>query len=268
MSSSRPAASSHARFIPREELFEFAAWTPGAFGDRPGAPSGPSVASATPAAPAPPTEAEWQERVKAARQQGWTDGYRDGQVALENFKQQFAAQTSAQFGAIVSRLDAQWDGLEQEMARAVTRTAVQLARQVVRCELAVRPEIVARVAQEAVNAIVLSARHLRLRVNPGDLAHVLQGADDAIKGRDVRLLADAAVEAGGCVLESDLGQIDARIASRWAQAAAVYGCDDAWAATDADGGAGGGSASDSDSGSDGDAPSRQEPRPDPRQDTP
>ena len=56
------------------------------------------------------------------------------------------------------------------MALAVTRTAVQLARQVVRHELDTRPEIVAKVAQEAVDAIVLSARHLRVRIHPADHA--------------------------------------------------------------------------------------------------
>jgi flagellar assembly protein FliH len=39
----------------------------------------------------------------------------------------------------------------------------------------------------------------------------------------VLLQADAGVAAGGCVVESDLGQVDARIETRWAQAAAVLG---------------------------------------------
>ena len=75
---------------------------------------------------------------------------------------------------------------------------------------------------------MLSARHLRVRVHPADHAHVLAGAGDALKAREARLVADADIEPGGCIVESDLGQVDARIGTRWAAAAAVYGRDDTW----------------------------------------
>jgi flagellar assembly protein FliH len=221
------------RFIPREELESFAAWRPGSFG---GAAPSPhpaerpenKVHAAPPPPPAPPTEAEWMEAVQHGRDGGYQDGYRDGQVALEAFKESFARQMATQFGTMLANLDEQWTGLEEQMALAVTRTAVQLARQVVRHELQTRPEIVAKVAQEAVGAIVLSARHLRVRVNPADHAYVADGAGEAMKARDARLVADPAVEPGGCIVDSDLGQVDARIGTRWAAAAAVFGRDDAW----------------------------------------
>ncbi|HEX7686740.1 MAG TPA: FliH/SctL family protein [Burkholderiaceae bacterium] len=229
-----PRGAPQARFIPREELEAFAAWRPGSFGGG-GAPSPhPSerpenkVHAAPPPPPPPPTEEEWLEEVRHAREAGYQDGYRDGQVALEAFKEQFAKQMAAQFGQMLQTLDAQWNGLEEKMALAVTRTAVQLARQVVRHELDTRPEIVAKVAQEAVGAIVLSARHLCVRVHPADHAHVAEGAGEALKARDARLVADPAIEPGGCVVDSDLGHVDARIATRWAQAAAVFGSQDGW----------------------------------------
>jgi len=228
----RPTTS-YGRFIPREEMPDFAAWTPGAFGQAPDARAHAQAARAAqqpaaPVAPPPPTEDEWRARVQAAREQGYQDGYRDGQVALEAITQQLNAQLGARFGKMVAELDAQWDALEAGMGEAVARTAVQLARQVVRAELATRPEIVAQVAQEAVNAVLMSAKHLRLRIHPGDQGHVASGAAEVLQARDVRLVADPHVEPGGVVLESDLGRVDARIAARWAQAAAVYGRDDPW----------------------------------------
>ncbi|MET0382845.1 MAG: FliH/SctL family protein [Burkholderiaceae bacterium] len=233
-----PRGAPQSRFIPREELENFSAWRPGSFGN-PDAPS-PHPAerpenkahAAPPPPPAPPTEEEWLEEVRHARDAGYKDGYRDGQAALEAFKESFARQMAAQFGRMFAELDDQWSALEQDMALALTRTAVQLARQVVRHELATRPEIVARVAQEAVGAIVLSARHLRVRLHPSDHQYVAAGADEALKARDARLVADPTLEPGGCVVDSDLGHVDARIGTRWAQAAAVFGRDDAWDAPD------------------------------------
>ena len=183
-----PRGAPQSRFIPREELEGFAAWRPGSFGGaempspHPADRAENKVHAAPPPPPAPPTEAEWLAEVQHARDHGYQDGYRDGQVALEAFKENFARQMAAQFGALLANLDDQWNGLEEQMALAVTRTAVQLARQVVRHELDTRPEIVAKVAQEAVGAIVLSARHLRVRLHPADHQHVLDGAGDALKG--------------------------------------------------------------------------------------
>ena len=228
-----PRGAPQSRFIPREELESFAAWRPGSFG---GAAPSPhpaerpenKVHAAPPPPPPPPTEEEWLEEVRHAREAGYADGYRDGQVALEAFKENFARQMAAQFGALLANLDDQWNGLEEQMALAVTRTAVQLARQVVRHELDTRPEIVSKVAQEAVNAIVLSARHLRVRLHPADHQHVLAGGGEALKARDARLVVDPEIEPGGCIVESDLGQVDARIGTRWAAAAAVFGREDTW----------------------------------------
>jgi hypothetical protein len=41
---------------------------------------------------------------------GYQDGYRDGWSALDGFKQSFATQATAQLGALVSSLDAEFDG--------------------------------------------------------------------------------------------------------------------------------------------------------------
>jgi flagellar assembly protein FliH len=114
------------------------------------------------------------------------------------------------------------------MASAVVDTALGLAFQVVRSEITQRPECVARVAEEAVNAVMLSARHLRLRMHPQDQALIEQGAGPALRARDVMVQADSAISPGGCVVESDLGQVDARIESRWAQAMTVFGADQPW----------------------------------------
>ena len=214
------AGTPYTRFIPREELGDFASWQPGTFS---GAGGAAGAAKPAAAAPAEPTPAEWQTRITAARQAGYQDGYRDGLVALENFKHSFAQQATAQIGALLEAFDAQFDALDELAAAAVSRTAVQLAQQVLRSELAQRPELVAKVAAEAVNAIMLSARHIAVHVHPLDLPLVAVGAEEALSARGARLHADASVARGGVLVHSDVGTIDARIAARWAQAAAALG---------------------------------------------
>ena len=215
--SGRPA-SPYARFIPREELGEFSAWSPDAL-------SGAAVRE--PASP-PVTDADQQAQVASARQAGYQDGYRDGLVALEGFKQSFAAQLAGQVGKLIDSVDAQFEALEAQMAQAVAQSALSLARQVVRAELQTHPEVVARVAGEAVHAVLLSARHITLHAHPLDVPLIEQGAADALSARQARVIADDRIERGGCRIESDLGAIDARIGARWAQAAASFAGETPW----------------------------------------
>ncbi len=212
-------AASYARFIPREELSSFAAWAPGDF-DEP--------AAGTTAADAASTTADVEAQLHAARQTGYQDGYRDGLVALEGFKQSFALQTTQRIGALLQSVGEQLDALQQDMASTLARSATQLARQVVRAELSAQPQHIARVAQEALEAMLLSARHITLRVHPDDHEYVAQGAAEVLTARSARLLADASIARGGCRVESDIGVIDAGIEARWRRAAAALGCESPW----------------------------------------
>jgi flagellar assembly protein FliH len=216
-------SSLHQRFIPREELGDFASWKPGTFGDARAGPRAAASAPSTAASAPEPSPAEWQAKVTAARQVGYQEGYRDGLVALESFKQTFAQQSTAQLGQLLQAFDEQLNQLDGDIAAALAQTAVQLARQVLRAELLVRPELVAQVASEAVGAVMLSARHISVQVHPLDLPLVAQGAEETLNARGARLSAHPQMQRGGVLVHSDVGNIDARIGTRWSQAAAALG---------------------------------------------
>ncbi|MEO6031862.1 MAG: FliH/SctL family protein, partial [Burkholderiaceae bacterium] len=74
-----------------------------------------------------------------------------------------------------------------------------------------------------------SARHITLRVHPDYQALVAQGAADVLAARGARLLADPAMTRGGCLVESDIGVIDASLETRWQRAAAALGREAPWA---------------------------------------
>lgn len=258
-------ASIHSRFIPREEMGSFSSWMPksleGGSAFAPSASSADLRAAAAPPAPSPymagvdrrrPTQntaapatqtaaapaapsittedlaAAVASSGKAARQSGYQDGYRDGLAAMESFKQSFAMQVTAQVGNLVQAMGHQYDGLQQDMARAIAVSATHLAKHVVRCELQSQPELISAVATEALDALLQGARHTTLRVHPDDHALVAAGAAEALRTAGARLLSDAAVSRGGCLVESDIGLVDASIEARWLRAAAVLGSEEKW----------------------------------------
>ena len=232
------AASSYARFIPREELQGARAWQPDAFGAE--------VPQARHEAQQQATLQGWKARLAAERQEGYQEGYRDGMVALEGFKKSYASQVSARVGQLLENFDARLCALEGEMAQALARATVLLARQVLRDELRAHPQHVASVAREAVSAMVSSARQVVVRVHPDDLPLVEEGAREVLQARGARLLGDPGLQRGGCRVESDAGTVDATIDARWGRAAGALGLPIAWA----------------ESGEDGAPPSAQAPRAD------
>jgi flagellar assembly protein FliH len=135
---------------------------------------------------------------------------------------------SSQIGALLRGFDADLRELEDEMAAGVARIAVELARQVVRSELETRPELIARVAHDAVEALQLSARHLRVRVHPDDYPLVQQGAGEELQARDAQLIPDAEIPRGGVKVDADIASVDATLASRWQQAVSSIGQTSIW----------------------------------------
>ncbi len=225
------ARTLYSRFIPREELHSFSAWTPDSLDG--------TDASAKSQAEEPPLTAEAAaalaaEQLREARQAGYKDGYRDGLAALENFKQSYAAQVTSQVAQLVNNFQAQLDALQQQLATSVAQLAVDIARQVVHTELATQPQLIEHVAHDALGLLVHSARHIRVRVHPEDHQLLIDRGQLDLDARHARLVPDASIHRGGCIVESDIGLIDATIETRWRHTVAALGQTCGWSRADAE----------------------------------
>jgi len=183
-------------------------------------------ASAAPAGP--PVE----ELLDQARQQGYQDGYRNGLAALESYKQtqaaQLAAHMSDQVGALASDFHHRLESLEQQLAGRIAGVALELARQVVRTELRQSPELVVDVAEQALGALLASARQVIVRLSPDDHALAQAQLSEMLAARGARLVPDASVQRGGCIVESDIAVVDATVEARWSRAASALGYEAPW----------------------------------------
>jgi flagellar assembly protein FliH len=91
-----------------------------------------------------------------------------------------------------------------------------MARRLVGRELRCDPTAVAGGAVEALRAAG-RRRALRVRLNPESLADLRlhpAALDEASAGAELQLLADPTLVPGDVVVETEAGQVDARIASR------------------------------------------------------
>jgi flagellar assembly protein FliH len=172
------------------------------------------------------------ELVNTARQSGYQDGYRNGLAALESYKQTQAAQLAAymsdQVGALASDFHRRLESLEQQLAGRIAGVALELARQVVRTELHQSPEVVVEVADQALGALLASAKQIVLRLNPDDHALAQAQLSEVLQLKGARLVPDATITRGGCLVESDIAVVDATVEARWERAAASLGHQAPW----------------------------------------
>jgi flagellar assembly protein FliH len=105
--------------------------------------------------------------------------------------------------------------MEREMAQSLVKLAVDLARQVVRESINVRPELIVPVINDALAGIARTADPGGVYVHPLDLPIVEERLGEALAHAGWKPFADERIERGGCRLEFTGGQVDATIATRW-----------------------------------------------------
>jgi flagellar assembly protein FliH len=180
--------------------------------------------------PSPPVPVE--ALLREARQEAYQEGYRNGLAALESYKQtqsaQMAAYMSDQIGLLASDFHHRLESLEQQLAGRIAGVALELARQVVRADLAVQPETVVEVADEVLGTLLASARQVVLRLHPDDHALAQAQLAEVLAARGVRVVPDVNLTRGGCLVESDIAVVDATVEARWDRAAASLGHSAPW----------------------------------------
>lgn len=118
--------------------------------------------------------------------------------------------------------------MEREMAQTLVKLAVDLARQVIRESIAVKPELLVPLVNDALAGIARTVDPGAVYVHPSDLPLVEERLGDALAHAGWRPFADEKIERGGCRLEFAGGQVDATIATRWSRVMAQLERHDAW----------------------------------------
>ncbi|MBI4996393.1 MAG: flagellar assembly protein FliH [Rhodocyclales bacterium] len=153
-----------------------------------------------------------------ARQAGYKAGYADGQTAARTEANRLANAAAGLEQALAD--------FDQHVADELLALATEVARQVVRGEITARPDIIVRVVQEALAQ--LPHQHATIFLHPDDASLVRSYAGDALAHAGHRVLEDARLNPGDCILESGSSQTDATLATRWRRVIETLGIASAW----------------------------------------
>ena len=218
----------YTRFIPGEEIDAVSRWS---FAD---------VDAAAILLEQQTREREAQEQSEAVRQQAHAAGYADGfqqgraQTLLEAQKQvnDYVAnqgrETAQQFGALIESARSQLEAAEQLAAQSVLELACELARQVLRHEIASNPNTLLPVIREALGLLFADSKAVQIRLHPLDLDVLQDILREEYPNLPLTLQPDAALTRGGCLVESSGTVIDGRLEKRWARAIGRLGQNLPW----------------------------------------
>lgn len=221
-------------YIPKEKLTAYQRWELAAF-DEPEAPPAPepeAVEAPPPEEPAapepePPQEtfplptAEDIERIhNDAHEAGFRAGYEEGAAK--------AKAEAEQLEGLMHGLTQSLQVFDQQVADQLLGLGLEIARQVTRSAIKVKPELLLAVVREALAALPVTHGHPSLTLHPQDAALLRQQLGEQISHGGWRLLEDSTMERGGCRIQAGASDIDATLATRWQRVLEAIGTQQDW----------------------------------------
>lgn len=149
------------------------------------------------------------EAYKKGYEAGREEGFKEGQAEVMRLIDRL--------GTIVSTAVDIRDDIIKSSEKMMTEMILMIARKVIKDEIVERREVVINNIKESIKRIKDRDR-IDIRVNFADLDMTTAHKDELIKMMEslkkVNIYEDSRVDRGGCVIETDVGSIDARISTQ------------------------------------------------------
>ena len=157
---------------------------------------------------------------ETARAEGYAEGVAAGRAEIDA--------NALRMRQLAESFSSTLDNLDFRLADMVLELALDVARQVVAGELSVRPERLLDVVNLALKQMAETSRESRLLLNPDDAALVRPHLEGVLDKSRLRIVEDARIVRGGCLIETSQGDLDATLPARWRQVVQVLGSNLNW----------------------------------------
>lgn len=106
--------------------------------------------------------------------------------------------------------------LYAQVEREVVKLAVEVAKKIVHREIQVDKDIIQTLVRVALSHVAEKSA-VTVHLSPADYSYLLEQRAELSQseGRDISLLADKSIERGGCLIQTECGDIDARIEEKF-----------------------------------------------------
>lgn len=173
-----------------------------------------------------PTAEEIEQFYQQAREEGHQKGHEEGYQAGLKEGQTKALAEAQRLAKAAASLEKSLGDLDVQIADELLALAVELAREVIRQEIAARPETLLTVVREAL--MQLPHQHTSIYLHPDDASLLRSYMGDQLTHGGHRIHEDFKLARGDCVLEAGGSQVDATVAMRWQRVLEGLGVNSAW----------------------------------------
>jgi flagellar assembly protein FliH len=146
------------------------------------------------------------EAYREAFEQGLSEGRASGR---EEVRQQVE-----RISGMIYDLVKPFEELDAEVERELLTLAMALARQIVRRELKSDPTQIIGIIREAIAALPVASREVRVHLHPEDAAVVRQHLAPTERERAWTIVEDPVMSRGGCQVMTNASRVDARLETR------------------------------------------------------
>ena len=159
-----------------------------------------------------------RDRVAMAYEEGFESGKAETAKALQAEYGKKVEEVSKEFKSVIETFAKEVERYNREVDRAVLTLALAVAKRIVAREIVIDESAVLARYREAIRKII-GVDKIKIRINPADEEYIrehrneLSNYVDSV--REIVIEADSKVERGGCIIESELGNIDARISTQF-----------------------------------------------------
>ena len=144
----------------------------------------------------------------------YENGFRQGEKAGLEIAEKKAEVLMRRYADAIEEIGRLKPALYQQAEREVVKLAVEVAKKIVHREVQVDQEIVQTLVKVALSHVAVKTA-VTVHLHPTDYNFVLDQRAASNRGgendREIVLLADKSIERGGCLIETECGDIDARI---------------------------------------------------------
>jgi flagellar biosynthesis/type III secretory pathway protein FliH len=159
-----------------------------------------------------------EEIEKKAYQRGFDEGKQAGYAAGEKAGIDIGTQAIEPVADSLHRMIQQFETIRsetyQDIEKEVVELALTIARKIVCHEVKTNRDVIVCVAREALSRVEDSGK-VKIKMSPADLELIQNTKTQLAKHQEniqhVTFEASDSIEPGGCIIETDLGEIDARI---------------------------------------------------------
>lgn len=160
-------------------------------------------------------ENELNRLAESAYAKGYHEAENNVRIELEQEYTERLIEKTEEFNKILSTIEESLTSYEKDFDEIIIEVAMAIAEKIIKREIS-RETIITNSLRESVKR-VLGANEILIRMNPQDLVSLTRNGqnnflDDSYT--KIKFKEDEAIEPGGCIAETEIGSVDARIVTQ------------------------------------------------------